>query len=373
MAKIKVMVIYGGRSGEHEISLQSAASVIARLDKEKFEVVPVGIDKNGRWLFQDLSLLAGAKKELPIAANAPEVTIARQKSGETSILTSAKNAALSVDVVFPVMHGPLCEDGTIQGLLELADLAYVGSGVLGSAIGMDKEVAKRLCEAAGIPTAPYVSVRKIAWQNDHTKIQAAAKNKLTLPVFVKPVNMGSSVGVHKVKSWDALKAAVNDAFQYDEKVLIEQGIDAREIEVAVLEAAKYGEPHKTGLPGEVKPSGSHDFYSYESKYLDENGAELLLPAPLSPAESQNCRDLAVKIFDTLELSDMARVDFLMDKKSGKFYFNEVNTIPGFTSISMYPKMMEAAGVSYTELLTHLIQSAISRHNRKKKLKREYSK
>ncbi len=369
------MVIYGGRSGEHEISLQSARSVIANLDRTKFEVVPVAIDKDGRWLFHDVSLLENSTKALPVFKNAPEVAMVRQEDKGALVPVGEKSNKplnLGVDVVFPVMHGPLCEDGTVQGLLELADIPYVGSSVLGSAIGMDKEVAKRLCAAAGIKTAPYVSVRKREWESSRAAVESEAK-KLPLPVFVKPVNMGSSVGVHKVKAWSDFTAAMNDAFQYDEKVLVEQGIDAREIEVAVLESAKYGEPHLTGVPGEVKPAGGHEFYSYESKYLDEHGAELILPAKLSDKEMQEVRGIALKIFDALELNGMARVDFLMDRKSGAFYFNEVNTIPGFTSISMYPKMMEAAGISYTELLTRLVNLALGRYERKKKLKRDYLK
>jgi D-alanine-D-alanine ligase len=374
MAKIRVMVLYGGRSGEHEISLQSARSVINNLDRSKFEVVPVAIDKDGRWLFHDVSLIENAKRELPVFKNAPEVAVVRQSSGGAlvPIKDPGKPLSLNVDVVFPVMHGPLCEDGTVQGLLELAGLPYVGSGVLGSAIGMDKEVAKRLCAAAGIPIASYVTAKKRDWERDKNSIEAEAKRRLPLPVFVKPANMGSSVGVHKVKTWSELKAALTDAFQYDEKVLIEQGIDAREIEVAVLESPEFGESHITGIPGEVKPAGNHEFYSYESKYLDENGAELILPAKLSAAEQKNVREIAVKIFETLELNDMARVDFLMDRKTGTFYFNEVNTIPGFTSISMYPKMMEAAGISYAELLTKLVNLAAARFERRKKLKRDYS-
>ncbi len=373
MGKKRVIVLYGGKSGEHEVSLQSAASVIRNLDKNKFDVVPVGIDKDGRWHYHDLSLIESQKgKELPIFKNQPEVTLVnRNEAALVPIGNGAPTLPPQVDVVFPVMHGPLCEDGTIQGMMEIADVAYVGSGVLGSAIGMDKDLAKRLAQLAGCPIAPYVSLKKSDWESNREAIVARARGAFPLPVFVKPANMGSSVGVHKIKDWKDLPQALQDAFQYDEKVLVEKGIDAREIEVAVLESSRSGETHLTGVPGEVRPTGSHDFYSYESKYLDENGAELILPAKLTDPQAEECRALAVKIFDALELSGMARVDFLMDKRTGTFYFNEVNTIPGFTSISMYPKMMEASGIPYGELLTRLVDLALRRHERRKALRRDF--
>ncbi|NUM89663.1 MAG: D-alanine--D-alanine ligase [Bdellovibrionales bacterium] len=375
MKKKRVIVLYGGKSGEHEVPLQSAASVIRNLDRGKFEVVPVGIDKDGRWRYHDLSLIENTKgKELPVFRNQPEVTLVNRNEAALVPVGSGSPALdPQVDVVFPVMHGPLCEDGTIQGMMEIADVAYVGSGVLGSALGMDKDMAKRLVQLAGCPIAPYVALKKADWEAGRDAVIARGRGAFQLPVFVKPSNMGSSVGVHKVKDWKDLPNALHDAFQYDEKILVEKGIDAREIEVAVLEADHPGERPLTGVPGEVKPSGSHDFYSYESKYLDENGAELILPAKLTEEQALECRALAVKIFDALELSGMARVDFLMDKRTGTFYFNEVNTIPGFTSISMYPKMMEAAGIPYGELLTRLIDIALRRHERRKMLRRDFTK
>lgn len=368
--KIRVAVLYGGKSGEHEVSLQSAASVIRHLDRDRFEVIPVSIDKQGKWQWNDLKLIEEAKgKALPIFRDAPEMRLAPQADGRASLLpiTGSSQGFKDIDVFFPVMHGPLCEDGAVQGLLELADVAYVGSGVLGSAIGMDKDIAKRLASLAGIPIAPYVAVTKQAFEKNAARWVREAEAALTLPVFVKPCNMGSSVGVHKVKSWDALTAALADAFQYDLKVLIEQGIDAREVEVAVLE----GDPLFTSVASEINASSKHEFYSYEAKYLDQDGATVDLPAKLSGLEMESVRSLAAKAFTALECSGLARVDFFLDRKNGSFYFNEVNTLPGFTSISMYPKMMEASGMPYPKLLTRLVELALEKQGRKHALKRDY--
>lgn len=367
MKKIRVVVLYGGKSGEHEVSLQSAASVIQHLDRDRFEVIPVSIDKQGRWQWNDLALIEESRrKALPIFQNAPEMRLEPQSSGPTMLQpVTGGGTGRPVDVFFPVMHGPLCEDGTIQGMLELADVAYVGSGVLGSAIGMDKDVAKRLAGAAGIPVAPYVALKREQFDADPKAAMAAAKS-LSLPVFVKPVNMGSSVGVHKVKRWEDLAAALADAFQYDRKVLVEQGIDAREIELAVLE----DEPLFVSVPSEIRAVG-HEFYSYEAKYLDASGSSYDLPAKLSPEETRRAQEIARLAFTALECEGMARVDLFLDRKSGELFFNEVNTIPGFTAISMYPKMMEASGIPYPELLTRLIELALRRHQQKRKLKREF--
>ncbi|MDP4022831.1 D-alanine--D-alanine ligase family protein [Methylobacterium sp. NEAU 140] len=366
--KIRVAVLYGGRSGEHEVSLQSAASVIRHLDRTRFEVIPVSIDKAGRWQWNDLSLIeARGGPALAIAEDAPEIRLAPRPGGEGGLLPVAGGSGPgAVDVVFPVLHGPLCEDGTVQGLLELAEVAYVGSGVLASAVSMDKDIAKRLAALAGIPVAPYHALTRQAFARDPAAAAARAREGLTLPVFVKPCNMGSSVGVHKVKAWDALEAALADAFQYDLKVLVEQGIDAREIEVAVLE----GEPLHVSLASELNPSPHHDFYSYEAKYLDPDGATVDLPARLEPAEMDRVRGLAAEAFAALECSGLARVDFFLDRQGGGFFFNEINTLPGFTAISMYPKMMEASGVPYPALLSRLIDLALERHRLRHGLKRE---
>ncbi len=365
--KIRVAVLYGGKSGEHEVSLQSGASVIRYLDRDRFEVIPVSIDKSGKWQWNDLKLIeSSGSSVLPIFQNSPEMRIQSQPNGKASLQTTSGNTSFQdIDVFFPVMHGPLCEDGTIQGLLEMANVAYVGSGVLGSAINMDKDVAKRLAAAAGLPVAPFLAVRKEDFSE--SDVLAKAKELLHLPVFVKPANMGSSVGVHKVKNWQDLIPALNDAFQYDLKVLVEQGIDAREIEVAVLEE----NPLFTSVPSEISAGGKHEFYSYEAKYLDADGAKIELPAKISTSQTAEVRNFAAKAFQVLECSGFARVDFFLDRKTEKFYFNEINTIPGFTSISMYPKMMEASGIPYSKLLTRIIELAIAKHDKKLKLKTDF--
>jgi D-alanine-D-alanine ligase len=263
----------------------------------------------------------------------------------------------------------LCEDGTIQGLLELADVPYVGCGVLASAVAMDKEMAKRVARDAGIPIVPYISLRHAQWKKDEQSAAARIERELGYPVFVKPANLGSSVGVHKVGEASALNAALEDAFRYDVKVLVEVAIDAREIELAVLENGERGGAPLVSVPGEINPI--HEFYSYEAKYLDENGAELIIPAKLDPEQTKAVQEIGRNAFSAIECEGMARVDLLMDRSSGEFYFNELNTIPGFTSISMYPKMWEASGIGYRELLSRLIELAISRHERKRKLVREY--
>ena len=367
--KIRVAVLYGGKSGEHEVSLQSAASVIRHLDRERFEVIPISIDKQGKWQWNDLQLIEKAQATaLPIFRDAPEMRLSSQSDGRASLLpvTGSSSGFRDIDVFFPVMHGPLYEDGAAQGLLELADVAYVGSGVLGSAVSMDKDISKRLAGLNGLPIAPYIAVARQRYRRDPAHWLATAQAKFTLPVFVKPCNMGSSVGVHKVKNWDALHDALTDAFQYDLKVLIEQGIDAREVEVAVLD----GDPLFISVASEINPAGGHEFYSYEAKYLDQDGASVDLPAKLEPEAMARVRSLAGEAFVTLECSGMARVDFFLDRQTGDFYFNEINTLPGFTSISMYPKMMEASGLPYPELLSRLIDLALARHAERHGLKRE---
>lgn len=371
--KIRVAVIYGGKSGEHEVSLHSAASVIKNLDRKKFEVIPVSIDKTGKWQWNDLSLIEkNQASALPIFKDAPEMRLASIGEGKTQLVATnatGSNPLFDIDVIFPVMHGPLCEDGAIQGLLEIADVAYVGSGVLGSAIGMDKDVAKRLAASMGVEIVPYVAVKKESFYSNKNSAIESAKKNLSLPVFVKPANMGSSVGVHKVKKWEDLENALADSFQYDFKVLIEQGIDAREIEVAVLENIS-GKP-TVSVPSEIRTLGNHEFYSYEAKYLDESGSTYDLPAKISPEQKIEVQTMAENVFGALECESMARVDFFLDRKTNKFYFNEVNTLPGFTSISMYPKMMEATGVAYPELLSRLIDLALHRFKRKSELKRDF--
>jgi D-alanine-D-alanine ligase len=377
--RLRVAVLYGGRSGEHEISLRSAASVLRNLDQERFEAVPIAIDKEGRWHPGNVAMIEAGAATLPVFRDQPPVLMPPSPAAAGAELVpygaaqrgTAVDAPLPpVDVVFPVMHGTLCEDGTIQGLLELADVPYVGCGVLASAVGMDKEVAKRLAQAAGLPIVPYALARSATWERELPALAARVASELGYPCFVKPSSCGSSVGVHKVRSAAALGPALADAFRYDRKVLIEKAVDAREIEVAVLENPEAGGPPLCSVPGEINPR--HEFYSYEAKYLDENGAELVIPARLMPAEVARAQELAAAAFTTLECEGMARVDFFLDRKTGALYFNEVNTIPGFTSISMYPKMWEATGLPYRDLLSRLIDLALRRGHEKRALVRDYA-
>lgn len=367
--KIRVAVLYGGRSGEHEVSLQSAAAVVHNLDKSRFEVVPIGVDKQGRWFLNDYQQLLDGQISKALPLHTADTTMFAPVTHTHSQQVQAVNTK-PFDVVFPVMHGALCEDGTVQGMLELMDVPYVGAGVLASAVGMDKDVSKRLVAAAGIAVPPYIAVKQNTWEKNASAIAQDVATQLGYPVFVKPANTGSSVGVHKVKHAEELSAAVADAFLYDVKILIERGIEAREIELAVLENfASVTEP-LVSIPGEIEPQ--LEFYSYAAKYLDENGAKLLIPAPLQAKQIKDVQALAKQIFMVLECEGMARVDLFLDKKTGHFVFNEVNTIPGFTQISMYPKLWEASGIAYTELLSRLIDLALARHERKQHLKREWA-
>ncbi|MGE0614602.1 MAG: D-alanine--D-alanine ligase family protein [Bacteriovoracia bacterium] len=375
--KIRIAVLYGGRSSEHEISLRSASSVIKNLDPAKYEIIPIGIDKQGKWQLGSLALLQKhAGEALPEVLNqVPVVLPPHPADGAPTLLpipqaASAPARTESFDVVFPVMHGQYCEDGTIQGFLELADVPYVGAGVLASSVGMDKAVAKRLAEYAGVKVTPYRVLKKAEWQRGAEAFLKEAVQALGYPLFVKPVCQGSSVGVHKVKKWEDLQPALKDAFDYDLKVLLEKGIAAREIEFSVLENPDHGAPPLVSVAGEIIPK--HEFYSYEAKYLDDNGAELLIPARLTPEQLKQAQVMAAQAFDALECEGMARVDLFLDRNTGEFYFNEVNTLPGFTSISMYPKLWEASGIPYKELLSKLIDLAISRHERRRALKKDYA-
>ena len=372
MKKVRVAVLYGGRSGEHEVSLQSAASVINNLDRDRFEIVPVGIDKQGRWHLNDISLIEG-KESLPVFKHTPKVVLPPNPSGPSSdsalIPLDQTGETKLIDVVFPVMHGPLCEDGTIQGLLELAGVPYVGCGVLASAAAMDKEMAKRIARDAGLPIVRYVSVKHNRWKKEKPQTAERIQKELGYPVFVKPANLGSSVGVHKVKDASGLNTALEDAFRYDTKVVVEIAVDAREIEVSVLENPDDVADPLVSVPGEIEPR--HEFYSYEAKYLDEKGAVLIIPAKLDAEQTRHAQAIAKQVFVALECEGMARVDMLLDRTTGKLFFNELNTIPGFTSISMYPKLWEASGISYPDLLSRLVDLAISRNERKKALVREF--
>ncbi len=380
--KIRVAVLYGGRSGEHEVSLVSATNVIQNLDRNLFEVVPIGIDKAGAWFLGDDII----KKELNTPASKKMLSLQRdadrmlfnpdligkklQVLQPNQIISQSKASERMFDVVFPVIHGVLCEDGTVQGLLELADVPYVGCGVLSSAVGMDKDISKRLAKSAGIPVAPFFVINQSQWKKQSKQILHYIEQNFEYPIFVKPANTGSSVGVSKVKKAADVAAAIEDALRYDLKIIIEKGIDAIELEVAVLESEEYGADPIVSKVGEVRPN-NHEFYSYAAKYLDENGADLLIPASVSEDIQKATQETAKTIFRTLDCEGMARVDLFLERGTNQIYFNEVNTIPGFTSISMYPKMMAASGIPYQELLTRLVMLAIARHERKSGLSREY--
>jgi len=317
--KTRVAVIYGGRTGEHEVSLRSAESILAALDRQRYEVEPIFITKDGRW----------------------EPRAIRPEPGGNP----------GIDVVFPVLHGTFGEDGTVQGLLELADLPYVGAGVLASAVSMDKEVMKRLMRERGLPVADYVAVRRGRFD------PRELCGKLPFPVFVKPANLGSSVGISKAKNCEELAAALELAAQFDRKILIERGIKGREFECSVLG----NDDPVAAVPCEILPS--REFYDYEDKYL-LNQAETVLPAHLSPKQTAEVQRLAVECYRAVDCEGMARVDFLMEEATGRFFINEINTIPGFTSISMYPKMWEASGLAYPKLIDRLIELAVERHRQK---------
>ena len=371
-SKIRVAVLYGGRSGEHEVSLRSAASVVRNLDQSRYDIIPVAIDKSGRWLLHQMADIAPGAVSLPVRNDRPAVVLPPYpQNGAARLLPLEPGAAIPhafIDIIFPVMHGPLCEDGTIQGIMELAGVAYVGCGVAGSAVGMDKDISKRLAQAAGVPVVPWITL--LAGSYDPAATHRRIISEIGLPCFIKPANMGSSVGVVKVKTPQDLPAAIELALGYDTKVLVEKAINCREIEVAVLESLTPGEPPIASIPGEVTPT--HEFYSYEAKYLDDNGAALSIPANLSKDAANEAQRIARDVFVALDGEGLTRCDFLLDKDSGVCYFNEVNTMPGFTSISMYPKLMEASGVPYPRLLDHLIELALRRHARKSSLQRDYS-
>jgi D-alanine-D-alanine ligase len=363
LAKLRVALLYGGRSTEHEISLRSAASVYSQLDRARYEVTPIYVDQRGAFHRQALALPGGPMPALPASVVPPVQPLAAR---EGRLLAADGDSAF--DVVFPIMHGPLCEDGSIQGLLELADLPYVGARVLGSALGMDKDVAKRLVRAEGIPIVPYLTLRAPEYAADRSDVHARIAREIGFPTFVKPATLGSSVGVSRANDADELAAALDTAFRYDEKILVEKAVNAREIEYAVLAAADPTQAPEVSVPGEIRPREA--FYSFERKYLDESGADLLVPAPLDAAHVAQGRDAARRIFLALECEGMARVDFLLDRDTDTFYFNEVNTIPGFTDISMYPKLWEASGLSYGKLLDRLVRDAMQRHARRARLSRQ---
>ena len=355
--RLRVGILFGGRSGEHEVSLASAASVIRGLDPDKYEAVPIGISKEGHWLAG-----AGAQKMLPdVLRQGQRVMMNADPTDAALIRLDGSGGGQRIDVVFPVMHGTFGEDGTIQGLLDLAGLPFVGAGVLGSAIGMDKDVAKRLLQFAEIPVVPWITVHRHEWEAAPAPIQAAIEEQFEYPVFVKPATLGSSVGMTKVHSREELSPAITLAAEFATKILVEKAVSAREIEVAVLG----NHDPQASIPGEIVPH--REFYDYTAKYL-EDGTQLLIPAELKPAQVKKFQAMAIAAFRALELSGMARVDFFMEKAAGKIFLNEVNTIPGFTSISMYPKLWEATGIPFRELIDRLITLALEQHAEKARTK-----
>jgi D-alanine-D-alanine ligase len=362
--KITVGILFGGKSAEHEVSLQSAKNVYDAIDKNRFEPVLIGIDKSGKWhsTGDSLSLLnTSDPRRISLCQTGEEVALVPESTGLlTGNAPASDGLQRKLDVIFPILHGPFGEDGTVQGLLKLANIPFVGSGVLGSAIGMDKDVMKRLCRDAGIPIGKYAAVRRHETVPSFSEIEAA----LGSPVFIKPANMGSSVGIRKARNEAEYAAAIKEAFQYDAKIIIEEFIPGREIECAVLG----NENPKASIPGEVIPT--HEFYSYDAKYLDENGAALEIPAKLDPAAQKSIQELSVKVFQILCCDGLSRVDFFM-RENGEVIFNEINTMPGFTKISMYPKLWEACGIGYTELISRLIELAIDKYQKEKNIKITY--
>jgi len=395
MKKLRVGILFGGRSGEHEVSLLSAASVFNAIDKNKYEVVPIGITKQGHWVTaadaerllkgefshsEAKHLRAGDPEATPAAAvlaqgesvvvppepQQPGGSLAAFQTDASThaLVRRAADRAINVDIVFPVLHGTFGEDGTIQGLLELADLPYVGAGVLGSAAGMDKDIMKALFRAAGLPIVKHVTVLRGDWEAEPKKVQKRIESKLKYPMFVKPANLGSSVGISKAHDRKELGPALEEAAKFDRKIVIEQGVGGRKQKAREIECSVLGNDQpEASLPGEIVPG--QEFYDYNAKYLDE-GSRLIIPAKLSQAETRRVQQLAIAAFKAVDCSGLARVDFLMEPKTRKIYLNEINTMPGFTSISMYPKLWAATGVTYPQLIERLIQLGMERHEEKKK-------
>lgn len=358
--KLRVGVIFGGRSGEHEVSLRSAEAVINALDRNKYEVVPIAITKQGKWLTSreatnllPSAVMESADQHVALFGDPTERGLAR-------FTTEGRSAGRDkLDVIFPVLHGTYGEDGTIQGLLEMADVPYVGCGVLASATGMDKVVMKRLFREAELPIVEFTSFLRTQWEADPLLIELRVADEIAFPCFVKPANLGSSVGISKAVDAKSLSAAIALAAKYDRKIVVEQGVDAREIEVSVL---GNDEPIAS-LPGEIVPQTA-EFYDYKAKYIDDNGARLVIPAELDEALTAQLQQLAVRAFQAIEGAGLARVDFFLERATNQLLVNEINTLPGFTSISMYPKLWEASGVSYSQLIDRLIELAFERHREK---------
>ena len=358
--KIRVGIVFGGRSGEHEVSLTSAKGIMSAIDKSKYEVVPIGITKSGQWLVGGdvhQQLLAAAAGHPVIESGLKQEEAAPETAETISNLALWTQESGPLDVIFPVLHGPFGEDGTVQGFLELVGLPYVGAGVTASAAGMDKAICKDIFRAHGLPIVIHRVFLRKQWRAEPEAIIAECEQAMPYPMFVKPANLGSSVGIHKATDREQLRAGLDDAAQYDRKLVVEQGLEAREIEVSVL---GNDEPI-TSVPGEIIPS--REFYSYAAKYIDDS-SDLLIPAPISPEHTELIQQLAIMAFKALDCSGLARCDFLLERATGEVFLNELNTMPGFTPISMYPKLWEASGISYTELIDRLIELALERHQDK---------
>jgi D-alanine-D-alanine ligase len=384
VTRLRVGVVYGGRSGEHEVSIASAAAVLANLDRERYDAIPLYIDRAGRWTIADRPPTSASAAEAITQARRPpsrdrhqmrEVHLLPRPGGDTLLVLAGEEATehttaatralvtgLQLDVVFPVLHGPYGEDGTVQGLLELAGVAYVGAGVVASAVSMDKAVAKAVFAANGLPMADHMLVTQRRWAEDRDATIQAVLDRFALPVFVKPANLGSSVGISKARHAVELRAAITLAAEFDRKVIVEAAVpNAREIECSVL---GNDEP-EASVPGEIVPS--REFYDYEAKYID-NGSVPLIPAPITEAQTAEVRSRAIAAFKAIDGAGMARVDFLLARDSGVLYVNEVNTIPGFTTIGMFAKMWAASGVDFPHLVDRLIALALERHRDKQQLR-----
>jgi D-alanine-D-alanine ligase len=369
--KIRVGVIFGGRSGEHEVSLASARSVMAAIDRSKYDVVPVGITKDGRWIASGDPMKAlaagdaGASRPAALLGDPSHRALMRLEETERAVEATRLT---ELDVVFPVLHGPYGEDGTMQGLLELAGIPYVGAGVIGSSVGMDKAIFKDVMLAHGLPVVDYLVFKRKTWDAEPDGVMDRVEARMDYPVFVKPVCLGSSVGVSKCRDRGELAAGLAEAARYDRKLLVEAAVPAaREIEVSVLG----NDDPIASLPGEIIPS--RDFYSYEAKYIDagDDASKLLIPAPLSPQMTDRVREMAIQAYLAIDCCGMARADFLLSGETEALYINEVNTIPGFTAISMYPKLWEASGISYPELIDRLVELALERHQDRERSETSY--
>jgi|TARA_B100001964_G_scaffold186217_1_gene206775 D-alanine-D-alanine ligase len=371
ITKMRIGILFGGRSGEHEVSLRSARSVLQAIDREKYSVSLIGITKNGRWIGGENPLAALEDGDEAIE-RCPDtillidpvdnslIQISRNSNDETIYINKTED----LDVIFPVLHGSFGEDGAVQGLFELADIPYVGSGLVGSSVGMDKGVFKSVMCSAGLPVLPSMTVNRSEYRSNTAIMVDRIIRKLTLPVFIKPANLGSSVGITKANNIGELKSGLDEASKWDRRIVIEEGVNAREIEVSVLG----NDDPQVSIAGEVVPQ--RDFYDYDAKYVSDD-SELLIPAPISPDQLVRIQEMAIAAYKAVDCSGMARVDFLLDKSSGKVWINELNTIPGFTKISMYPKLWQASGIEYPELIDKLIELALERKEQRDATERSF--